>query len=146
MIHYYFINIDTYVLLMKQILSTTLNINHIMTSTEKGYSFCFNSWLGLHQLYSNRNVLYLKVATNDSCASLELWLTCSQTAGEAKALCAWVLACGLGGVSCRKFLLDEFQQADEIFSCWPSTILRCSDERGLMLFELPLLFLQLTEG
>ena len=39
MIHYYFINIDTYVLLMKQILSTTLNINYIMTSTEKGLQF-----------------------------------------------------------------------------------------------------------
>jgi len=25
-------------------------------------------------------------------------------------------ACGLGDVSCRKFFLDEYQQADEIFS------------------------------
>jgi len=41
-------------------------------------------------------------------------------------------------------LLDEYQQADEIFSWWPSTIPRCSASRGLMLFELPFLFLQLT--
>jgi len=45
-----------------------------------------------------------------------------------------VAACGLACVSCRKYLLDEYQQADEIFSCWPSTILQCSDNRGLMLF------------
>jgi len=55
-----------------------------------------------------------------------------------------VLACGLGGVSCRKFFLVEYQQADEIFLFRPSTIPRCSAGRGLMLFELPFLFLQLT--
>ena len=48
--------------------------------------------------------VWFKIAGTKTCALLKCSITCSQTAGEAKALCAWVLACGLGGVIRRVFL------------------------------------------